>query len=442
MLKLKSQFEINLIWEVSMRFYVLPLIFVVVSSVFAHDDMQYTDRFTAQKMTRCQCEKVTLIDKSIQLYPDTTSGKLTSDPVQSKMFFNAATISYFANVPEGASIQFEISAQNRDFEWSEWKQVHTSEADVHFKDTNEAYRYRVIFTANSQGESPQLKEVQVCYDFVYQHMMTEVMPSGMGMRGVSKPSIVSRSGWGARQPKKGYSYHSPRRLTVHHTYRPLASSFNGASTIRSIQNYHMDSNGWSDIGYHFLIGTYSSGQTVIYQGRPENVLGAHTGGANTNNVGVNLIGDYDMEKVHPNGYKAMINTLAWLCDRYNISPNEIYGHKDFSNTACPGQGLYSKIPQIKRDVRDVLNGGNGSETGTLIGAVYDSAKGSSSRLSGATVTLSNGQKVTTGSDGIFRFQIAPGTYSYTISKSGYKSGSASRSVQANATVWGSVGLSK
>ena len=93
-------------------------------------------------------------------------------------------------------------------------------------------------------------------------------------------------------------------------------------------------------------------------------------------------------------------------------------------------------------MRDVLNGGSGSETGTLIGAIYDSAKGSSSRLSGATVTLSNGKKVTTGSDGIFRFQIAPGNYSYTVSKSGYKSGSASRSVQANTTVWGSVGLRK
>ncbi|WP_372365282.1 N-acetylmuramoyl-L-alanine amidase [Candidatus Uabimicrobium sp. HlEnr_7] len=425
-----------------MRVCIISLLFVLSTNIFAHDELQYTDRFTAQKMTRCQCEKVTLIDGSIQLYPETSSGKLTSDSVQSKMFFNAATINYFADIPQGASIQFEISALNRNFEWSEWKQIHTSEADVHFKETNQAYRYRVIFEANSEGQSPQLNEVQVCYDFVFPHMTVDALPSRMGVRGVTKPSVISRRDWGARPAKKGYSYHSPRRLTIHHTYRPLASSFKGASTIRSIQNYHMDSNGWSDIGYHFLIGTYSSGKTVVYQGRPENVLGAHTGGANTNNVGVNLIGDYDLEKVNPNGYKAMINVLAWLCDRYNVNPNEIYGHKDFSNTACPGQGLYSRIPQIKRDVRNILNGGSGNETGTLIGAVYDSAKGSSVRLSGATVTLNNGKKIVTGSDGVFRFQIKPGTYNYTISKSGYKTSSASRSVQANETTWGSVGLSK
>lgn len=79
-------------------------------------------------------------------------------------------------------------------------------------------------------------------------------------------------------------------------------------------------------------------------------------------------------------------------------------------------------------------------TGTLIGAVYDKNQGTGSRISGAVVTLSNGQKATTGSDGIFRFDISAGNYSYTISKSGYKSGSSSKYVPANETTWGSVGI--
>ncbi|WP_372365722.1 N-acetylmuramoyl-L-alanine amidase [Candidatus Uabimicrobium sp. HlEnr_7] len=417
-----------------------------IGFTFAHMDLQYTDRFTSEKMTRCECEGVASI-KSFMALIEENEGTLTSAEITARTYFNAISVNFYADVPEGASLQFEVSARDNSYNWSEWRAVQNSEGDIHFDNSHDTYRYRVVFTRSADGHSPKLHEVQISYDYVVPMMLQEETIVQQQSRGVRKPSIISRSDWGARQPKKGYSYHSPRKLTIHHTYRPLASNFKGSSTIRGIQNYHMDNNGWSDIGYHFLIGTYSSGSTVIYQGRPENVIGAHTGGANTNNVGVNLIGDYDMENVHPNGYKAMISTLAWLCDKYGISSNSIYGHKDFSSTLCPGRGLYDILPQIRRDVANHIARGGETEqldsaaTGTLIGAVYDSNKGSSARLGGATVTLSSGTKQTTGSDGIFRFQVSPGTYSYTVSKSGYKSNSSSRAVGSGETVWGSLGLS-
>lgn len=317
--------------------------------IVAHSDLNYTDRFQANKMTRCQCENVTLIDNFIALVDEET-GVLTSDEIQSRTYFNAATITYLAEVPEGAYLQVEISVANDTGQWQDWQKLATSEADLHFKGSCQSYRYRITFQASEDGHSPKLREIQIAYDFIYPHMMLDNADFAPVKRGISKPSIISRSGWKARSAKNSYSYHNPSKITIHHTYRPLASSFKGASTIRGIQNYHMDSNGWSDIGYHFLIGAYSSGQTAIYQGRPENVLGAHTGGANTNNVGVNLIGDYDIENVNPNAYKVMIHTLAWLCDKYGISSNRIYGHKDFKSTLCPGRKLYNLLPQIRRDV--------------------------------------------------------------------------------------------
>ena len=416
-----------------------------IGFVCAHMDLQYTDRFTADHMTQCSCENVTLLENFIVV--DEKEGKVTSAEIKARTYFNAISVNYYAEIPEGSGLRFEVSAGDSNGNWSEWQEVSSSEADVHFDASYDTYRYRVVFVRSEDGHSPQLREVQISYDYVIPSMLQDEVFRVQESRGVLKPSIVSRRDWGARQPKKGYSYHSPRKLTIHHTYRPLASSFQGASTIRGIQNYHMDSNGWSDIGYHFLIGTYSSGSTVIYEGRPDNVIGAHTGGANTNNVGVNLIGDYDIEQVHPNGYKAMIRVLAWLCDKHGISPNSIYGHKDFSSTLCPGSGLYDRLPQIRRDVANYIARGEVQEqataqaSGTLIGAVYDSNKGSSARLSGATITLSNGSKQTTGSDGIFRFQLSPGNYSYTVSKSGYKSNSTSRTVASGETVWGSIGLS-
>jgi hypothetical protein len=57
--------------------------------------------------------------------------------------------------------------------------------------------------------------------------------------------------------------------------------------VRGIQGFHQNGRGWIDIGYHFLIGP----EGIIYQGRPENVRGAHAT-PNTNKVGICLIGDY------------------------------------------------------------------------------------------------------------------------------------------------------
>ena len=55
-----------------------------------------------------------------------------------------------------------------------------------------------------------------------------------------------------------------------------------------MQNYHMDSNGWCDIGYSFAIG----GDGEVYEGRGWNHVGAHTYGFNDVGYGVDFIGDF------------------------------------------------------------------------------------------------------------------------------------------------------
>ncbi len=75
-------------------------------------------------------------------------------------------------------------------------------------------------------------------------------------------------------------------------------------------------------------------------------------------------------------------------------------------------------------------------TGKLTGAIYQ-AGNTASRVSGATVTVA-GQSVTTGADGLYTFTLAPGTYTASVSKSGYSSASVSRAVTAGGTIWGSM----
>ena len=79
--------------------------------------------------------------------------------------------------------------------------------------------------------------------------------------------------------------------------------------------------------------------------------------------------------------------------------------------------------------------------GFLTGVVYRSPS-ASNRIAGARVTLSGGKTTTTDASGHFRFEVHPGTYTVTASRSGYVSGSATRQVRANQTVWAGVGLHK
>lgn len=80
--------------------------------------------------------------------------------------------------------------------------------------------------------------------------------------------------------------------------------------------------------------------------------------------------------------------------------------------------------------------GGTSGTGTLIGAIYTGGS-SSNRVSGAQVTAA-GQTVTTGADGLYRFELPPGSYTATVSKAGFGSNSITRAVTAGAQSWGSM----
>ena len=282
---------------------------------------------------------------------------------------------------------------NHQFQWGEWKSVKLSGQDISFETAGTIYQYRISMEANLDYESPALNKMIIAYNYIFESMLNNIknINSSRGYayeQRTQKPSVVSRTQWGARKPKGSYSSHTPKKITIHHTWRPTASQYSGSNSIKNIQNYHMDSNGWADIGYHFLIGTYpNSGDTKIYQGRPENVIGAHTGGANTNNVGVNIVGDYTTEKLHSKSYSTLIQLLAWLCSHYNISTNNIYGHCDFGSTACPGTNVYKLLSQIRKDVKNYINGGGGNGKGELKGVIYDGKQGTGVKISNAKVTV-------------------------------------------------------
>ncbi|HEX9970175.1 MAG TPA: N-acetylmuramoyl-L-alanine amidase, partial [Acidimicrobiales bacterium] len=81
---------------------------------------------------------------------------------------------------------------------------------------------------------------------------------------VGQPGVITRAQWGADESmrKAGPSFAPISRLVVHHTATPNGDP-DPAATVRAVYAYHVQSRGWNDIGYNFLVDE----QGRIYEGR-------------------------------------------------------------------------------------------------------------------------------------------------------------------------------
>jgi len=163
--------------------------------------------------------------------------------------------------------------------------------------------------------------------------------------------IVTREDWGARATRCRNRNADKTKMAIHYTVTP---SDNPERQVRSIQRYHMDSRGWCDVGYHFLVGVDGS----IYEGRPIELLGAHVSRNNTGNIGVAFVGCFHGSGCSRWGPQrpptAMIDAGGRLLGRlsrvYDITLNEsrVKGHRDHpgASTSCPGDHLRVRISDM------------------------------------------------------------------------------------------------
>ncbi|MFT4299633.1 MAG: N-acetylmuramoyl-L-alanine amidase [Aeromicrobium sp.] len=177
---------------------------------------------------------------------------------------------------------------------------------------------------------------------------------------VSQPSIIMRSQWGAQAYGGSGCGSAPANGTftgtiVHHTAGSNSyTAAQSAGIVKSIQAYHMDGQGWCDIGYNFLIDRYGQ----IFEGRAGGITntpyGAHAGNTavNANTTGVSLMGEFTSE-VPPDAMKnSLVQLIAWRHSLFNVPAKGSYsiggvtiqridGHRSVKATACPGQQVFN-----------------------------------------------------------------------------------------------------
>eukprot|EP00057_Strongylocentrotus_purpuratus_P027399 XP_011681873.1 PREDICTED: uncharacterized protein LOC100892590 [Strongylocentrotus purpuratus] len=156
------------------------------------------------------------------------------------------------------------------------------------------------------------------------------------------PRIVSRVEWGARTAVETEPLSVPTPyLVIHHTDTSECNNTEDCvNAVRGIQNYHMDTNGWWDIGYNFLIG----GDGLVYEGRGWDNNGAHAREYNSYSIGLAMIGAYSSKLPT----SVMLEQLDWFIDcvliRAKLDPcYTLYGHRQAVSTLCPGETFYEYL---------------------------------------------------------------------------------------------------
>jgi N-acetyl-anhydromuramyl-L-alanine amidase AmpD len=122
----------------------------------------------------------------------------------------------------------------------------------------------------------------------------------------------------------------------------------------AIRRYHINENGWKDIGYHYGIERVGD-EYVILPGRAENEVGAHTKEQKMNfqSLGICVVGNYDNERPPERAFKLLIDLCVRLCRKYDIPTGNIKAHHDYASyKTCPGKMF--PMAELREEVAKLL----------------------------------------------------------------------------------------
>lgn len=193
----------------------------------------------------------------------------------------------------------------------------------------------ILLKRGSRGENVRYlqKLLKVYPDGIFGINTEEAVKAFQKAHGIKADGIVGPLTWAhllSQSSKLKKSKRTINAIIVHCTATPAGKDY----TVDDIRRWHK-AQGWSDIGYHYII--YRDGS--VHDGRNVDIAGAHTANHNQNSIGVVYVGGMTKDNKKPadsrtNAQKDALRQL--LKDLKKLYPNaKIYGHRDFANKACP-----------------------------------------------------------------------------------------------------------
>ena len=205
-----------------------------------------------------------------------------------------------------------------------------------------------ILKKGSKGSSVKLlqEKLHLIKDGIFGELTEEAVKNFQTENGLVPDGIVGQKTWDklvmVNESKQTTQSSSLNGLTLKKSKRTItllachcsATPEGKDYTTADIKKWHLQ-NGWSDIGYHYVI--YRDGS--IHLGRDVDKIGSHISGHNSNSIGICYIGGLDSSGKNPKDTrtdaqkKSFVELLAALKKLYPAAI--IRGHRDYANKACP-----------------------------------------------------------------------------------------------------------
>lgn len=300
----------------------------------------------------------------------------------------------------GAPTTLALRARGRDHRWSRWVPLHADlneGPDLASRESQatrarhvvpmpvwvgDATRFEFrspagtardvrITVMNTTGTASRLDRIQAAA----RHTAAMVLGSASTATATpARPDINTRAAWGAdesiRRGDPAYA-DTVKAAVVHHTVTANSYSRSDVPAImRGIYTYHVQSNGWNDIGYNFVVDRFGRTWEGRYGGVTRPVIGAHAGGFNTATTGIALLGTHSSARPPRAARRGLASLLSWRLDLAHVDPtrsttlvsggNDKYpagtvvtkravsGHRDLYSTECPGAMAYGLINRARR----------------------------------------------------------------------------------------------
>jgi len=186
-------------------------------------------------------------------------------------------------------------------------------------------------------------------------------------RALAKPALVTRQQWGSQaKPIPDSRRQTPAWVTIHHAGEPWRAGADPADFVRRMQSWGQNrpklekpprDTYWPDLPYHYLIAPDGR----IFEGRPvEYEPESNTNYPVSGNIGVELMGDFNLQRPSPAQLRSVVELTAWLCREHGIGLDHVRTHRDAApgQTDCPGKDFYRYVEggQFRGWVREALSG--------------------------------------------------------------------------------------
>ncbi|MBL8022989.1 MAG: N-acetylmuramoyl-L-alanine amidase [Elusimicrobia bacterium] len=145
------------------------------------------------------------------------------------------------------------------------------------------------------------------------------------------------------EPLKSRS-NQKKYIILHHS---VSADHPTLSNVGAIRNYHVNVNGWVDVGYHFLLDRIN-GHLEIVCGRMLDERGAHCKELdfNASGIGICVIGNFDQEPPPLDTLATLRHLCRSLMNQNIITADRVLGHREAQamggvpveqRKSCPGK---------------------------------------------------------------------------------------------------------